>query len=65
MKDQSIFSSVIILLILIASSHDNVWISLGENCCCSPLGLKGLRGDCIYMKAAEQYFIASFYCEFT
>ena len=41
-KDQSIFSYVIILLILITSSHDNVWISLGENCCWSLLGLKGL-----------------------
>ena len=42
MKDQSIFSQVIILLIFITSSHDNVWISLGENCCQSLLGLKGL-----------------------
>ena len=33
---------MIILLILITSSHDNVWISLGENCCWSLLGLKGL-----------------------
>ena len=30
------------MLILITSSHDNVWISLGENCCWSLLGLKGL-----------------------
>ena len=43
-KDQSIFSWVIILLILITSSHDNVWISLGENCCWILLGLKGLIG---------------------
>ena len=42
-KDQSIFSYVIILLILIASFHDNVRISLGGNCCWSPLGLKGLN----------------------
>ena len=35
---------MIILLILITSSHDNVWISLGENCCWSLLGLKGLMG---------------------
>ena len=41
-KDQSIFSWVIILLILITSSDDNVWISLGENCCWSLLGLTGL-----------------------
>ena len=33
---------MIILLILITSSHDNVWVSLGENCCWSLLGLKGL-----------------------
>ena len=42
-KDQSIFSSVIILLILITSSRDNVWILLGENCCWSLLGLRGLN----------------------
>ena len=34
---------MIILLILITSSHDNVWISLGENCCWSLLGLKGVK----------------------
>ena len=33
---------MIILLILITSSHDNVWKSSGENCCWSLLGLKGL-----------------------
>ena len=33
---------MIIYLILITSSHDNVWISLGENCCWSLLGHKGL-----------------------
>ena len=33
---------MIILLILITSSHDNVWMLLGENCCWSLLGLKGL-----------------------
>ena len=31
MKDQGIFSSVIILLILITLSLDSVWKSLGEN----------------------------------
>ena len=30
------------LLILITSSHDSVWILLGENCCWSLLVLKGL-----------------------
>ena len=40
-KDQSIFSMVIILLILITLSLDSVWILLGENCCWSLLALKG------------------------
>jgi len=31
MKDQAIFSLVIILLILTTLSFDNVWILLGEN----------------------------------
>ena len=39
------FSLVIILWILITSSLDNVWISLGENWCWSLLGLKGLITD--------------------
>ena len=33
---------MIILLILITLSLDSVWILLGENCCWSLLGLKGL-----------------------
>ena len=37
MKDQSIFSVVIISIILITLSLDNVYISLGENRCWSPL----------------------------
>ena len=41
-KDQGIFPLVIILLILITLSLDNVWILLGENCCWSLLALKGL-----------------------
>ena len=36
-KDQGIFSLVIILYILTTVSLDNVWISLGENCCWSLL----------------------------
>ena len=40
-KDQSIFSMVIILLILITLSLDSVWILLGENCWWSLLALKG------------------------
>ena len=42
MKDQGIFSLVIILLSLITLSLENVWIMLGENWCWSLLGLKGL-----------------------
>ena len=42
-KDQGMFSLLIILLILITSSLDNVWISLGENWCQSPLELEGLK----------------------
>ena len=42
-KDHGIFSVVIILLILITLSLNNVWISLGENCCWTLLGLKGLK----------------------
>ena len=34
---------MIILLILITLSLDNAWILLGENCCWSLLGLKGLN----------------------
>ena len=34
---------MIILLILITLSLGNVWILLGENCCWSLLGLKGLN----------------------
>ena len=37
------FLLVIILLILITFSFDDVWISLGENWWWSPLGPKGLR----------------------
>ena len=45
-KDQGIFTLVIILLILITFSFDNVWIFLGENWCWSALGLKGLMSMC-------------------
>ena len=41
-KDQSIFSMAIILLILITLSLDSVWILLGETCCWSLFALKGL-----------------------
>ena len=41
-KDQGIFSLVIMVLILTTLSLDNVWILLGENWCCSLLGLEGL-----------------------
>ena len=41
-EDQGIFSLVVILLILVTLFVDKEWTSLGENCCWSPLGLKGL-----------------------
>ena len=41
-KDQSIFSSVIILLILITLPLDCLLISSGESWCWSLVGLKGL-----------------------
>ena len=41
-KHQGIFSFVIIFYILTTLSFDNVWTLLGENCCWSLLGLKGL-----------------------
>ena len=44
-KDKSIFSMVIILLILITLSLDSVWILLGENFCWSLLALKGLSAN--------------------
>ena len=43
MKDQGIFSLVIILLILITLALENVWIMLGEILCWSLLELKGLK----------------------
>ena len=43
MKDQGIFSLVIILSILITLSLEIVWILLGENCSWSLLGLRGLK----------------------
>ena len=44
-KDQSIFSMVIILLILITLSLDGVWILVGETCCWPLSALKGLRAQ--------------------
>ena len=44
-KHQGIFSFVIIFYILTTLSLDNVWTLLGENCCWSLLGLKGLIRD--------------------
>ena len=42
-KDHCIFPLVIILLILITLTLDNVWILLGENCFWSLLALNGLK----------------------
>ena len=44
-KDHGIFPLVIIFLILITLSLDNVWILLGENCFWSLLALKGLNAS--------------------
>ena len=41
-KDQSIFSVLISLIIITPFSLEKVWISLAENCCWSLWGLKGL-----------------------
>ena len=62
-KDQSIFSLVIISLILITLSLDQVWISLGENWCWSPLGLKGLNARIPKIKYTPRPFISSFTVE--
>ena len=43
MKDQGLFSLVIILLILITLSPENVWVILGEILCWSLLGLNRLK----------------------
>ena len=43
MKDQGIFSLVIILSVLLTLSLENVLIMWGENWCWSLLGLKGLK----------------------
>ena len=37
---------MIIVLILITLSVDSQWMLLGENCCWSLLGLKGLKRLC-------------------
>ena len=42
-KHQGIFSFMITFYILTTLSLDNVWTLLGENCCWSLLGLKGLN----------------------
>ena len=51
-KDQSIFSIVIILLILITLSLDSVWM-LGETCCWSLLALKGLTSFCYSLRTQK------------
>ena len=43
MKDQGMFSLVIILLILITLSPENVWVMLGEILRWSLLGLNRLK----------------------
>ena len=53
-KHQGIFSFVIILYILTTLSLDNVWILLGENCCWSLLGLKGLNEPSLTMQRGKR-----------
>ena len=54
MKDQGIFSLLIILLVLISLSFKNVWIMIGEILCWSLLGLKGLKGSRERISATSQ-----------
>ena len=57
-KDHGIFSMMINLLILITLSLDSVWILLGENCCWSLLGLKGLKP----LYNCHLFTTATFFC---
>ena len=54
MKDQGIFSLLIVLLILITLSLEKVWMMLGEILCWSLLGLNGLRGSRKRISATSQ-----------
>ena len=49
------FFFVIMLLILIDFALDNLWILLGENCCWSLLGLKGLNNEVIAINRKISY----------
>ena len=60
-KGQGTFSWVIVLLILITLFLDNVWISLGENLCLSPLGLKGYKSQIKEVKRARTISRCLFY----
>ena len=59
-KDQSIFSLVSILLILITFSLANVWIPLGENWCWSLLRRKGLKMFPSRLSLPAQKYLGSF-----
>ena len=63
-KHQGIFSFVIIFYILTTLSLDNVWTLLGEKCCWSLLGLKGLTHSSVkklrgYICMSRRYVV---YC---
>ena len=60
-KGQGTFSWVIVLLILITLFLDNVWISLGENLCLSPLGLRGYKSQIKEVKRARTISRCLFY----
>ena len=63
-KDQSIFSMVTILLILITLFLDNVWILLGETCRWSLLGLTGLKSGKIVLAKMITLSQFSWLCQF-
>ena len=64
-KDQGIFSLVIILLTLIVTlitfSLANLWISSGENWCWSLLGLKGLNNSYIAIECDHNCLDGMYY----
>ena len=64
-KHQGIFSFVIIFYILTTLSLDNVWTLLGEICCWSLLGLKGLMGQRAILPPFYSHVLSSVPWSFT
>ena len=56
LKHQGIFSFMIFFYILTTWSLDNVWTLLGENCCWSLLGLKGLKSEFMLPQTLSHLF---------